>query len=947
MACDRIQSSDDKQNDPELRFRKKRVSCLGTTQNSKLKAGKSTVVTSRTLQALTSAALMLPGLMSPPVQAADGDRINFQFSRYQEGERNLFGAPNSLDPIRVDVLHGNGLFSLTDRAKFSFSYTQDTWSGATPVTTSPLVANGNRLILGDGDNNGLTVVGASPIINTQVLLDRDLNPIRRDPLSGQAIGTDTRSVLVMSSASPETRNKANFGLGYEWDEAAINASAGFSLENDYRSSFGNLGGRLDFNQKLTTVKFSGGYNSSNISAILDHDAVPYLTKNAFADQIESRGGSEILHGERQDWSTNLGVTQVLNKHALIDANFGYTHSRGFLENPYKAVTVIFVDPEAFSNSLTTTVLGDVRAFSEQRPDIRNQWAFSTKYIQHVPSLDAALHVDYKFTTDDWGINTNTFSANWIQPLPFGWTITPRIRYYSQDAADFYQPFLISRQNFTNPVFDNQGRRVWTDDSNPEIEYFGDDVFNLTDANGSPVDGTQLSVIPKTTGFDSGKLPDNYSSDHRLAGFGALSGGVTLSKQFTKAIALEAGFEYYTRASALKIGSGGNNSFADFDYYIANAALKLNLESLSMSSLAGLSGLGGIGASTKHKGHHVHGKQSEDGSSGHSKHHQHNQPAGLMYAHMLDRPGDFMVGYRFMYSHMDGNIRHGARAVDDQTIIDQGCGDTRPCRFAPTYMNMRMHMLDIMYAPTSWMNLMLMPQFMDMDMNLRRLDGAPPTPLGEHEHTGIAGHSTGAIGDTIMASLIKLYERRGHSVHVGLGLSAPTGKSDLQLRRVFQIDGGAIHFGMQLGSGTWDFIPSLTYTGGYDRWSWGAQLNGVKRMENRNDSGYRLGDIFQATTWTGLDLSHWVTASVRGIYTVQDEIHGDFNTFNARIGPMDFPGNYGGRFWNIGIGVNVSPPSGRFAGHRLGFEWLQPVHTDVNGFQLNRKGALAASWSYNF
>lgn len=102
---------------------------------------------SKTLQALTSAAIMLPGLMLPPAQAADENRINFQYSRYQEGNRNLFGAPNSLNPIRADVLHGSGLFALTDRTKFSFSYTQDTWSGATPVTTSPLAANGNRLFL--------------------------------------------------------------------------------------------------------------------------------------------------------------------------------------------------------------------------------------------------------------------------------------------------------------------------------------------------------------------------------------------------------------------------------------------------------------------------------------------------------------------------------------------------------------------------------------------------------------------------------------------------------------------------------------------------------------------------------------------------------------------------------------------------------------------------------
>ena len=117
----------------------------------------------------------------------------------------------------------------------------------------------------------------------------------------------------------------------------------------------------------------------------------------------------------------------------------------------------------------------------------------------------------------------------------------------------------------------------------------------------------------------------------------------------------------------------------------------------------------------------------------------------------------------------------------------------------------------------------------------------------HEHTGAAGHETGAVGDTYFSSLIKLLDIPGHRVHANLGFSAPTGKVDIELRRIAKIDGGLIHFGMQLGSGTWDFTPSLTYAGEHSRWSWGTQLSGIKRLEAQNKSGYRLGDQFQATT----------------------------------------------------------------------------------------------------
>ncbi|PSJ18129.1 DUF3570 domain-containing protein [Nitrosomonas supralitoralis] len=882
----------------------------------------SSVKPRNTLQALTSAAMVLPGLLLSPGHAAGQDRVNFQYSRYQEGERNLFGAPNNLKPISADVLHGSGVFSFTDRFKFTFGYTQDTWSGATPVTTTPLATDGgNRPYTVNG-----VVVGASPLANSQVLLDHDLNPIGRDPITKQLVGgIDTRSVLVMSSASPETRRQANFGLSYEWNEAAMNVGGGFSRERDYQSSFGNIGGRLDFNQKLTSVKFGGGYTSSEIGAILDHDSSPYITKQAYAQQIVRRDGSEILRGDRKDWVANVGLTQVLTKNALIDANVGYTHSSGFLENPYKATSIIFIDPAQLNNSL---ISGDVRAFIEQRPNIRNQIALNAKYIQYISPFNAAMHLGYRLSVDDWGVNTHTFDASWVQPIGGGWTLTPRIRYYSQDSASFYRPYLFSQQAFSKQEIDSLGRKVWVDQNNLTKQYFGETQFDLVDQNGNAVDFS-VNAAPKMTSYDSGKLPDHFSSDHRLAGFGALSGGVILSKTLGKGVALEAGFEYYTRASSMQIGGGGSNSFADFDYYVANAAIKFDIEPATLPPM-GTSG----GSSESHS---------------HATSHQHHKipPAGIMFGHMLDKAGDFMAGYRFMYNWTGGNMMHGTQTVNDQTIVDQGCSDIGLCRFVPTFMNMRMHMVDLMYAPTHWLNVMLMPTFMDMDMNLRRLDGAPPPRPGVHEHTGAAGHETGAVGDTYFSSMIKLLDIPGHRVHANLGFSAPTGKVDIELRRIAKIDGGLIHFGMQLGSGTWDFTPSLTYAGEYNRWSWGTQFSGIKRLEEQNKSGYRLGDQFQATTWGGYDLKHWLTATIRGAYTWQDAIHRDFNKFNARIGPMDFPSNYGGQFFDMGFGVNVRILGGRFAGNQLGLEWLQPIRSDFNGYQLDRQGMLSATWSYEF
>jgi hypothetical protein len=63
--------------------------------------------------------------------------------------------------------------------------------------------------------------------------------------------------------------------------------------------------------------------------------------------------------------------------------------------------------------------------------------------------------------------------------------------------------------------------------------------------------------------------------------------------------------------------------------------------------------------------------------------------------------------------------------------------------------------------------------------------------------------------------------------------------------------------------------------------------------------------------------------------------------------QDYPRNYGGHYLDLGLGVSATVPSGSLAGNKLSFEWLQPMYANVNGYQLNRDGALTFTWSYGF
>jgi hypothetical protein len=889
-------------------------------------SSKSATSASSPLQALTAAALALPGLMPAPVHAEE-EEASLLYGYYEESNRNLFGVKSRFEPITVNSLLGSSKIRLSDRVKFAFNYTQDTWSGASPIATAPHSFGGNK--------EGGVISGATPYLqNINVLFDRQLNPLKRDTSIGQLV-KDTQLVHTLSSASPEVRKQGDFKLGYEWDEAALDVGGGLSVENDYESRFGNLAGRWDFNHKLTTLNLGLSYTNSDTHAILDHDATPYIwdtsslqgfesyNKTSASGQIKKEGRNNVLSGNRQDWGTALGLTQVLNEKALLEAGIGYTRSTGYMANPYKTVETVFIDPAQTGEVLSGLAI----SLLEKRPDERNQWTEHLRYVQHIDELEAAFHFDYRFFHDDWGINAHTFEANWVQPIGNDWSITPKIRYYSQGAADFYTPYMVSSQAFRKNAVDQNGRPILVEANNPNNGnvYFRDNDFNLVDANGRIVDETVINPVPKIISPDRNKLPTHYSSDHRLSGFGALSGGITISKQFAKGVTVEAGAEYYTHAGSLKFGGGGEEAYADFNSYMVNAVLKVDLSALSLAS---------------------HGHEGHDS---HDHHHSSHAPAGVMFDHMLNKSGDLMVGARYMYGTQSGDMLYGLNNVSDRATVDSGCNGNL-CFTTPSGMNMNMIMLDLMYAPTDWLTLMLMPQFVDMNMTTRALNGAPSATSSQQaliNHHTLHEHATGGVGDTGMYVMFKLFDKHDHHLHGTLGVSAPTGDVDIKFRDTHRIDAGFQHYGMQLGSGTWDFKPSITYTGKMDKYSWGAQLGGTVRLEDYNESGFAFGDIFQSTAWGSYSLLNWLSTSVRGVYTVQGAIKGQFNgTFN-KLGPMDYPSSYGGRYWDVGFGINAFVPTGSLQGNNLSFEWLQPVSDDVNGYQLQREGALSATWSYAF
>ena len=191
------------------------------------------------LRTLTAVALGLPGLIPAAARAGGDDEVRLQFGHYEEGERRLPGVESRYDPIEVDHLRVGATLGLLDRWQVDVDFFQDTWTGASPVTTAPRPFFGNRPSAPDG------VSGATPFLSGPLRLDGDLRPLATDRFGIPTGGVDDRLVHTLSSASPETRREVDLRVAHEWDDAEAGMKGGISIEPDYLSGSIGVDARLD------------------------------------------------------------------------------------------------------------------------------------------------------------------------------------------------------------------------------------------------------------------------------------------------------------------------------------------------------------------------------------------------------------------------------------------------------------------------------------------------------------------------------------------------------------------------------------------------------------------------------------------------------------------------------------------------------------------------------
>jgi hypothetical protein len=158
------------------------------------------------------------------------------------------------------------------------------------------------------------------------------------------------------------------------------------------------------------------------------------------------------------------------------------------------------------------------------------------------------------------------------------------------------------------------------------------------------------------------------------------------------------------------------------------------------------------------------------------------------------------------------------------------------------------------------------------------------------------------------------------------------------------------FPMQLGSGTWDLKPSITWLGHTEDWSYGSQLSAVIRL-GENDNGYSLGDRVSATGWISRRLNAWSAVSLRLIATSWSNVDGSDSKMPViPMGPLAGrpmsavvdPDAQGGSRLDLALGLNLWHSE---SGTRFAIEAGAPVYQKLDGPQLGTEWFMTAGFQF--
>ncbi|WNC71676.1 transporter [Thalassotalea psychrophila] len=331
------------------------------------------------------------------------------------------------------------------------------------------------------------------------------------------------------------------------------------------------------------------------------------------------------------------------------------------------------------------------------------------------------------------------------------------------------------------------------------------------------------------------------------------------------------------------------------------------------------------------------------------------PISVMGDH-LHHEGGWMASYRYMTMEMKG--------LQTGTSSTSATGALQNYAMVPEEMTMNMHMLGLMYAPTSNLTLMVMANFVDqemtslmpsmpmegemgmnseMDMGTSMNSGMGMTEMPMMTHA-MEMESDG-LADISISALINGFNGDNYRSHFTLGVRLPTGDID-QTRNNMMGEETLMGYPMQLGTDTTNILAGYTYVYDVDKWQLGTQINYETAIEE-NDADYKPGDKIQWHNWVGYGVNQSLSLSMRLSYLDKGNYSGHDQRLNSMMMPTADPKQRGVSQIDWAIGANYGFIDGMLKNQQISFEYSQPIEQDFEGTQLKTDWQATLGWQLSF
>lgn len=313
--------------------------------------------------------------------------------------------------------------------------------------------------------------------------------------------------------------------------------------------------------------------------------------------------------------------------------------------------------------------------------------------------------------------------------------------------------------------------------------------------------------------------------------------------------------------------------------------------------------------------------------------------------------DMPAGGKFVFSFLPSFARSqgsmiGSRWVEPSYIVTHVGSAYTPVgqhllRMVPKALSVNTQGFAVAYGLNSDVTLFASTAIVEKSVNMqafRGLSGSAPL--------GFRVGSTQGLGDTTLATIVRLHHDRVTRLNVNLGLSLPTGSTTDSFALLLPNNTAPVRRGfyaMQPGSGTVDLMPGVAYSGVKQAWSWGLSYR-ARLPLNRGAQGWRYGDLHEFNGWGGYTWLPGLETTLRVNGSIQGRIQGDDSQIRG-YAQGSTPLFYGGRQVSVFGGLIVS---GRFV-HQdaasLGVEAGVPVYQSLNGPQLARDWQVNVALRY--